>query len=127
MKFFGQKRVVKVDANYSQIAELEKFWNELHEMYPGELLFGLGANMNNRTIDYYIGKVDENWMGGSSVVEIPDDGWKEFSCEEDDTEIEKLYRSIFEQGTLDYELESMQNGIFVTKVHFANKGENDEV
>ena len=127
MKFFGKKRTIQVDANYGQIAELEKFWNEMRQQYPSDFLYGLGANMNGQTIDYYIGKIDEEWLGGSDAIEIPNDGWEEFSCKEVDAEIEKLYRSIFQQGTPDYELESIQNGIFITKVHFANKGESDEV
>ncbi len=122
MRFFGQKRTIVVDANYSQIAELEKFWNEMRELFPGGFLYGLGANMNSQTIDYYIGKIDEQWQDGVDVIEIPDDGWEEFSCKEDDAEIEKLYRGIFQQGTPDYELESIKNGIFTTKVHFVNKG-----
>lgn len=121
MKFFGQKRVIAVDANYSQITELEKFWNEMRELFPNDFLHGLGANMNSQTIDYYIGKVDEEWRGGSESIKIPDSDWREFSCKEDDVEIEKLYRMIFQQGTPDYELESMKNGIFTTKVHFAGE------
>lgn len=127
MKFYGCKRVIAVDANYSQIAELEKFWNEMREKYPNDFLYGLGANMSSQTIDYYIGKIDEEWLDGSDAIEIPNGGWEEFSCKEGDVEIEKLYRSIFQHGTPDYELESIQNGTFTTKVHFANKGESDEV
>lgn len=127
MRFFGQKRTIAVDANYSQITELEKFWNEMRELFPNDFLYGLGANMDSKSIDYYIGKVDEEWQGGSDVIEIPDDEWEEFSCREDDTEIENLYRAIFQQGTPDYELESIKDGIFTTKVHFPDRKKGVEI
>ncbi|MCA9301353.1 hypothetical protein KDA08_00700 [Candidatus Saccharibacteria bacterium] len=120
MKFVGKKRVIAVDANYSQITKLEKFWNEMRDQFPDDFLYGLGANMNSKSIDYYIGKIDEQWQGGIEFIDIPDDGWEEFSCKEDDAEIERLYRDIFKQRTPDYELESIKNGIFTTKVHFPN-------
>ncbi len=46
MTFFGQKRTVKVDENYSQIAELTSFWHEMRQKYPEENLLGLGANLS---------------------------------------------------------------------------------
>lgn len=123
MKFVGKKRVIAVDANYSQITKLEKFWNEMRDQFPDDFLYGLGANMNSKSIDYYIGKIDEQWQGGVALLDIPDNDWQEFTCKEDDAEIEKLYRGIFQRGTPDYELESTKDGIFTTRVHFTNKGD----
>ncbi len=120
MKFTGQKRMILVDEKYSQIAELEKFWNEMRGLLPNDFLYGLGANMDSGPIDYYIGKIDDYWDGGSEAIEIPDDGWVEFSCNQTDEDIEKMYRGIFKKGQPDYEIESMKDGIFTTKVHFAN-------
>lgn len=79
--------------------------------------------MNSKSIDYYIGKIDEQWQGGVALLDIPDNDWQEFTCKEDDAEIEKLYRGIFQRGTPDYELESIKDGIFTTRVHFTNKGD----
>lgn len=124
MTFFGQKRVVKVYENYGQITELTKFWNEMRQKYPNESLLGLGANLKGETIDYYIGKIYEELEGESDSLEIPDEGWAEFSCELDNQEIEKMYRKIYEQGTPDYEIESMTGDTFTTKVHFENKGDS---
>ncbi len=124
MKFFGQKRTINVDENYSQIIDLTNFWDEMRKKYPGEELLGLGANLSgSKTIDYYIGKIDEELVGESDSLEIPDDGWNEFSCKLDNKEIEKMYRKIYEQDSPDYEIESMTEDTFTTKVHFANNGE----
>ncbi len=121
MKFSGQKKVITVDEHYGQIAQLEKFWEYMREEYPDGALCGLGANMSSATIDYYIGKISDEWHGGTDSIEIPDDGWITFRCELSDTEIEKMYRMIFRQGTPDYELESMKDGVFTTKIHFVKK------
>jgi predicted transcriptional regulator YdeE len=123
MKFYGEKRTIKVDSEYSQIAELEKFWEEMRNRYPDADLFGLGADTSSEKIDYYIGKIDEELFIGCDEVKIPDNNWEEFSCKEDDAEIEKLYRGIFQRGTPDYELESIKDDIFTTRVHFTNKGD----
>lgn len=118
MKFIGKKRTIAVDENYTQVKTLGEFWDEMRTRFPGEPLLGLGTHWTDNTFDYYIGKIDENWQGGREVIEIPDDGWQEFSCIEQDAEIEKLYRKIYERGPLDYEIESINDGIFMTKVHY---------
>lgn len=118
MKFFGEKRTVIVDENYTQVKTLGKFWDEMRTRFPSDSLLGLGANWTDDSFDYYIGKVDENWQGGIESIEIPDDNWETYSCSEQDAEIEKLYRKIYERGTLDYEIESIKDGIFTTKVHY---------
>ena len=124
MPFFGQKRTVKVDENYSQIAELTSFWHEMRQKYPEENLLGLGANLSGvESIDYYIGKIGEALKGASDSLEIPDEGWEEFNCKLNDKEIEKMYRNVYKQGTPDYEIESMTSDTFTTKVHFEDKGE----
>lgn len=124
MKFIGRKRVVKVDADYSQVKKLGEFWDEMRNLFPNDFLYGLGTNWTQNTVDYYIGKIDEEWPGGSDVTILPDDGWIEYSCKVDAKEIEELYRGIYKQGSLDYEVESMKDGIFTTKVHFLNNGGN---
>lgn len=122
MIFYGRKITVKVDENYSQIAELTMFWDEMRKKYPGEALRGLGTNLSGKSIDYYIGKIDEELAGESDIIEIPDEGWSDFSCPLDEKEIEKMYRGIYEQGTPDYEIETMKNNTFYTKVHFTKRG-----
>ncbi len=123
MKFVGEKRTITVDENYTQVKTLGKFWDEMRARFPGEQLLGLGTDWTDDTFDYYIGKIGESWDGGTDTIEIPDDGWKEYACAEQDSEIEKLYRKIYERGTLDYEIESIKDGIFTTKVHYKMKDE----
>jgi hypothetical protein len=123
MKFIGQKRIVKVDENYIQIKTLTKFWDEMRKAYPNEAMLGLGTNWVEDRFDYYIGKVNEQWDGGSDSVIIPDEGWEEFVCELDDDEIEKMYRRIYEKGSLDYEIELIEDDKYTAKVHFKDKKE----
>lgn len=118
MKFKGKKKTVPIDNNYEHIKALEQFWNEMRSLFPDDFLSGLGTNWTTNKFDYYIGKIDESWRGGGEVVNLPDNGWQEFSCKEDDKDIEQMYRGIYDQGTLDYEIESMRDGIFTTRVHF---------
>ena len=96
MKFFGEKRTIAVDENYTQVKVLGAFWDEIRERFPGESLLGLGTHWTESTFDYYIGKFDENWQGGTEIIEIPDDNWEEYHCAELDGEIEELYRKIYE-------------------------------
>lgn len=125
MKFVGVKRTVSVDENYSQIATLGRFWNEMRELFPGEFFYGLGMNWAGNTFDYYLGKINEEWAGGTDTVELPGDHWHEFSCADTGEAIERMYRKVYERGKLDYEIESMKDGIFTAKVHFLNsEGEN---
>ncbi len=122
MKFVGIKRTISVDENYSQITKLGQFWNEMRALFPGEFLYGLGTNWTGSTFDYYLGKINENWAGGSDTIELPDDDWHEFSCADNGKAIEQMYRKVYERGKLDYEIESMKDGRFMTKVHFLDGG-----
>lgn len=123
MKFFGRKRTIAVDENYSQISELTRFWNEMRREFPDETLVGLGASMNSESMDYYIGKIGEKLVDDMDFIDLPGDDWSEFSCKLDDEKIQKMYRQIYEQGTPDYEIESMTTNTFTTRIHFAKKGE----
>ncbi len=121
MKFIGEKRTIVVNENYDQVKTLGSFWDEMRTRFPDSELLGLGANWRDETMDYYIGKIDKNWGNGADVIEIPDNDWKEYSCPGLDREIERLYRQIYTHGTLDYEIESIRDGIFTTKVHYKIK------
>jgi hypothetical protein len=121
MKFVGEKRAITVDENYSQVKTLGRFWDEMRTQFPSDSLLGLGCNWTNDRFDYYIGKIDEDWQWGVEIIEIPDNDWEEYSCSEQDIEIEKLYRKIYERGALDYEIESIEDGIFTTKVHYKDE------
>lgn len=123
MKFFGTKRSIPVDRSYSQIQELGQFWDEMRKLYPNDFLYGLGTNWTDIEFDYYIGKIDETWLGSTETIDIPDSDWHEFSCKDDDEEIEQMYRQVYEQGTPNYEIESMKDGVFTTKVHFKSNKE----
>jgi predicted transcriptional regulator YdeE len=120
MKFVGVKRTIPVDDDYSQIAKLGQFWDEMRKRFPGEFLYGLGMNWTGDTFDYYLGKINEDWADGSDTVELPEDDWHEYSCADSGEAIEQMYRGIYDQGKLDYEIESMKDGRFMTKVHFLN-------
>lgn len=122
MTFFGRKRIILVDEKYGQIQKISEFWDEMRASYPDEKLLGLGVHWDHKEFDYYIGKIDESLTEGLKAVDLPDENWIEFSCKIDDGEIERMYRKIYEQGKLDYEIESMENGIFTAKVHFAKNG-----
>ncbi len=120
MKFIGINRTIPVDQNYSQIKLLGKFWSEMKALYPNDDLLGLGVHTENGTFEYYIGRVDDHWITEAEIINIPDEGWVEHSCKLDDHNIMKMYKQIYKNGKLDYEIESMKNGIFRTKIHYAN-------
>lgn len=122
MKFFGVKKLVAVDADYKQIDELTQFWQEMNAMYPGEQLLGLEANwIDQVSFEYYIGKIDEKWADDLEEIEIPDDGWVEYTSLLDDEAIKAMYKEIYKRGRLDYEIESMDGNEFKAKVHFLAK------
>jgi hypothetical protein len=125
MRFVGIKRTITVDENYGQVKELGQFWAEMEKLYPNESLLGLGTNWRQNKLDYYIGKINEDWQPGTEVLELPDDDWQESSCELSNKAIELMYRKIYSKGKLDYEIESTKDGIFTTKVHYKRGRENE--
>lgn len=118
MEFLGKKRTIKVNANYSQIESIEKFWAEMTRSFPGTEFLGLGTNWNNGTFDYYIGKIDEQWADELEAIDLPVDNWEIYECEDDSEVIEDMYRQVYMRGSLDFEIESIKDGIFTTKVHY---------
>lgn len=120
MKFFGVGRVFQERDDYSQMKEIGKFINQMEFKYPGEHFLFLGYNWTmDDKFTYVIGKMNEQPQFKEKVIEVnlPDENWEKYSCPFDSKEIENLYRSIWEQGELDYEIEEVIDGRFAVMVH----------
>lgn len=120
MKFYGVRKVVGCDSNYSQFLAIDDFWDQMIAKYPGMAFLCLGFNWGQDSFEYCIGKLDDNWAEDLESIEIPDDGWREFECPRNDDEITEMYQQIWNDGKLDYEIEERLEDTLKVRVHYAN-------
>jgi predicted transcriptional regulator YdeE len=118
MKFYGVKKLVKFNDDYAQFQAIDNFWDQMTTKYPGVGFLCLGLNWGQDSFDYYIGKLDDNWADGLEAIELPDEGWKEFRCPRNDSEIKEMYRQIWDEGKLKYEIEDRLGDVLKVRVYY---------
>ena len=127
MVFYGIERIFPVDENYGQMKHIGKFIDEIKNKYPHLEFECLGYKWQNNSMAYVIGKLNEKPKIEDEIKEIllPDDNWEKYTCKMNDLDIKELYKNIYKDGILDFEIERINGNLFEVNIHRPHVLTND--